>query len=273
LEWIASVPAGAKVTFPSSEIQLGDFEVIDTQDVFDIPDAVNPEVRTWARRMKLESLVTGEGSIPSIENHIKGEDGLQTNLSDAMVIPVVSVLEDRGDPTQFRDIQSVVDIEVPVPRSNAWLWSILGGGAIALCLMVVIGISRRAQTLTPQAWAIQELDELENLIGTNLLTSETFAVAISKTIREYLMMQWSIPETGLTSQELVQDLESGKPFDDETTDELRELFKLSDQAKFAGLQLSPEKCRSVINDSRTIVERIAEGIKMKPQVIDAAEIR
>jgi hypothetical protein len=271
LELTATVPVGTRVTFPSSGSRLGDFEVIESQDLFDIPDPVIPETRMWSRRLTLESLETGELGIPSIEIHVKDEEGVKVVRSDAIVVPVVSVLEDRGDPTRFRTIQSVVDVEVPVTRSSKWLWPMLGGGVFALCVLVGVGITRRRRRLTPKAWAFQELGELETSIGTNLPTSEAFAVALSKTVREYLMMQLAIPEAGLTSQELVQDVESGKQIDEDVTSELRELFKLADKAKFAGLQLSPESFGRAINDCRKIVDRIAEGSKMNPQTLDAAE--
>ncbi len=67
LEWTVTAPVGAKVAFPSIGKQLGEFDVVDTEDLFDIPDATAVDARTWTRRLTLESIVTGELKVPTME--------------------------------------------------------------------------------------------------------------------------------------------------------------------------------------------------------------
>ncbi len=272
LEFTVTAPAGAKVTFPSTAEKLGDFDVVDRQDLFDIPDATTADARTWTRRLTLESIVTGQLSIPSIEVQVSGQKGSQVIRSNPIAVQVVSVLEDRGDPTKFRDIQSVVDVSVPTTHSRGWLWWTMGGAA-ALALLAAAGLvlSRRGQWVTPREWALQELDELEKSLDSATIDSEAIASKLSKIVRDYLQLQFAIPETGGTTQELVRSIESNQQLAAEITNQLRELFTLADKVKFAGLQLSPEGLASAIKGSRDLVQRIADASQTEAQTSDATE--
>lgn len=129
LELIVTAPAGSKVTFPSAGKNLDDFDVLATHDLFDVPDVEAVNARTWTRRMTLESIVTGNLHISPIEIQINGDAGSQVIRSNPITVQVVSVLEDRSDPSKFRDIQPVVDLTVSAPASNAWVWWTMGGAA------------------------------------------------------------------------------------------------------------------------------------------------
>ncbi len=126
LDVTVTAPVGAKVTFPAIADKIGDFDVRDSQDVFDVPA---DDARTWTRHLTLESITTGDLQIPPIDVQVN-EGGKATLVpSQPVTIRVASVLEDRSDPTKYRDIQSVVDVDVPVVRSNTWVWWTLGGAA------------------------------------------------------------------------------------------------------------------------------------------------
>ena len=58
------------------------------------------------------------------------------------MVQVVSVLEDRGDPTKFRDIQSVVDVNVPTIRIQR-VGLVDSRRVSGLALFAAVGMCRR----------------------------------------------------------------------------------------------------------------------------------
>ncbi len=274
LELAVTVPVGTKVAFPATGKQLAEFDVVDSQDFFDIPVADRLDRRTWTRRMTLESIVTGDLSIPEIEIQVSDQLDSQSIHTKPIKVQVVSVLEDRGDPTKFRDIQSVVDVALPTTHSNAWAWWTMSG-VLGLSLLGAVGmaVSRRDKWVTAKQWAMQELEGLETSIDAQTIDSESAALQLSKVVRDYLLLQFSIPQSGHTSQELVRMIEESGQVDPEITNQLVHLFALADKAKFAGLQLTEAGLKSAINDSRKLVERIADGLERNAQTNDATENR
>ena len=82
----------------------------------DIPSAANAGLRVWMLRLTLESIKTGELTIPPLEAHY-ATDAKSTTLSTVRSSPIpiriTSVLEDRANPKTFRDIKQTVDVTVP----------------------------------------------------------------------------------------------------------------------------------------------------------------
>jgi hypothetical protein len=109
-ELTITAPAGSKVDFPSIGESLGEFDVTDQLMRADVPSANDVNERTWTQQLTLESIVTGDLEIPSLEIQVRRDADIQTLKTEAVPVRVASVLEDRADPTKFRDIQSVVDI-------------------------------------------------------------------------------------------------------------------------------------------------------------------
>ncbi len=272
LEWTVTAPVGAAVAFPSIGKQFGEFDVVDTEDLFDIPGGTAVDARTWTRRLTLESIATGELKVPTMEIQVSESGETKTIRSNPITVQVVSVLEDRGDPTQFRDIQSVVDVNVPTIRSNAWVWwTISGAAGLALLAAVGMVVARRGKWLTPKDWALRELDELENTVDSTTASSEAITSELSKIVRDYLQLQLAIPESGHTPQELVRLIVSNKQIDTEITNLLSALFTLADKANFAGLQLSKAGLKSAIGDSRELVQRIADDAETASHTTDTME--
>ncbi|QDV85858.1 BatD family protein [Planctomycetes bacterium TBK1r] len=250
-----NAPAGAKVAFPAIADRLGEFDVRDSQDRFDVPTANG---RTWARRIELESIATGDLVIPSLDIQVSEGEIAKLVQTQPINVRVVSVLEDRSDPTKFRDIQTVVDVNVPEVKSGTWmLWAMGGVAGACLCAIAGLVLSRRGQWLTPKAWAIEELDELESLIDTNSVDCETTAQKLSEIVRSYLLLEFGIEDAGRTPQELVNEIVATERIAKEATDRLSTAFMLADKVRFAGVELSASAMKSAVNDSRELIERIA----------------
>ena len=144
LELTVVAPVGSSVDFSSVGDSLGNFDVIDMVDRADVPAANDVNQRSWTRRLTLESIVTGDLQIPALEINVRRNGESQTLKSEVIPIRVTSVLEDRADPTKFRDIHSVVDVAVPQSAANVWLWWALGGcGGLAAVAALLMAFSKR----------------------------------------------------------------------------------------------------------------------------------
>ena len=244
---------GAKVTFPTTPEKLGEFDVRDTYDAFDVP---TPSGRSWTRRLTLESIVTGELKIPSIEIKVT-ENGESKSLeTQPIAIRVASVLEDRSDPTKFRDIQTVVDLQIPQTPSYTWLW-LATGGVCALGALAFVGlwVTRRNRWKTPDAWAVEELDKLQSSVHSQPMDSETVIERASEIVRSYLSLEYGIQDSGRTPQELVDALLQSHRIEKQRGDDFAALFAIASQAKFAGLDLAPEELLKTLQDFRLLIQQ------------------
>ncbi len=266
VSWTVVAPTGSKVTFPNRGKQLGDFDILNTSDQFDIPQAGSTTERTWTRRMTLETVQTGDLQIPELEIQIQGTNGKSTKESEAartqpLTIRVASVLEDRADPTQFRDIESVVDVNVPVehPRNSlGWTLAAAAGGLALLAATGVVVLRKRGR-VTPKTWALNELADLELATSTGTVSVEASTIQISDILRGFLLLQLNIDEAGLTSHEVLQKVESEHHVERDIASRIGTLFSLADDAKFAGLPPSERELNVAIEQSRELIQTIASS--------------
>jgi hypothetical protein len=256
LDVTVTAAAGSKVDFPAIGKSLGNFDVTEQVDRADVPSAIDVNQRVWTRRLTLETIVTGDTEIPSLEIQVRRDASSQTLKSEAVPIHVTSVLEGRADPAQFRDIQSVVDVPVLQPASRAWLWWTLGavGGAAAATLLLAT-VAKRKTRITPGVWAIRELDQLRNSEAMKSCDSEMVIQNITMILRDFLELQFDIAAPARTSKELLQVVESGRSVSAEVTRGFAELFGNSDLALFAGLQLTQGELTKAIDDAQQLIEQ------------------
>jgi len=263
LELTVTAPTGSQVDFPSVGKSLGSFDVTNQTDRADVPSAIDSEKRVWTRRLTLESIVTGDIEIPALEILIRNHANSQTLKSEAIAVRVTSVLEDRADPTQFRDIQGVVDVEVPQPASRAWLWWTLSGlGGVATAALLFMAVAKRKTWMTPNAWAIRELEELRNSDAMKSVDSDTVTENLTTILRDYLELQFDIAAPVQTTRELLLAIETGRDMSVETTKGFSDLFEKSDLARFAGLNLTHAELTKAIDDAQRLIETASNELQM-----------
>lgn len=256
LELTVTAAVGSQVDFPSLGKTLGNFDVTDQIDRADVPTSNDRNQRIWTRRLTLESIVTGDAEIPALEIIVRHKNNTQTLKSGAVAVHVASVLEDRADPTQFRDIQSVVDVAVPQPISRAWLWWTLGSaGGVAVSALLFMAVAKRKTWMTPQAWAIRELEVLRNSDAMKSIDSDTVTENLTTILRDYLELQFNIAAPVQTTKELQQVVETGKYLSAETTKGFFDLFDHSDLARFAGLKLTHAELTRALDDAQRLIEQ------------------
>ncbi len=255
LELTVTASTGSQVDFPSVGKSLGSFDVTTQTDRADVPSAGDSNQRVWTRRLTLESIVTGDLEIPALEILVRKNADSQTLRSDVIPVRVTSVLEDRADPTQFRDIQSVVDVAVPQPASRAWLWwTLSGSGAVAAATLLFMAVAKRKTWMTPNAWAIRELEDLRNSDALKSIDSDTVTENLAIILRDYLELQFDIAAPVRTSGELLLEIETARYMNAETTKGFAELFANSDLARFAGLKLTQAELTRAIDDAQRLIE-------------------
>lgn len=257
-ELTVTAPAGTKVRLPAVGEQLGEFDVIHYHDVADLPSEVSPGVRIWTRRMTLESIVTGDLQVPAMEIHIGGGADAQLLQSEPLPIHVISVLEDRADPTRIRDIHSVIDVPVPVESSNDWIWWATGGlGILTLGTAAIALVARRKTWLTPGQWALRELEHLRESNSIQDDGSEVVTCKLTSVLADFLQMQFDHPVPVQTTDELLTVIHSGILTDSDLIQSFKALFDAADQVKFAGLQLTNTELVKMIDSACELVEKTA----------------
>ena len=272
LELTVTAPSGTKVALPAIGDQLGEFNVLDTRDIVDIPSDAVAGQRIWKRRMTLESIVAGDLQIPALEIQTVNGTESQPLYTQPISVRVLSVLEGRADPTQFRDIQSVVDVNVPRPDSYRWVWWTVGGmGMVSFAAAAIAIAARRKTWLTPIQWATRELDLIQSSVAIKGSDSETISQELSTVLRDFLELQFEIPAPVQATKELLSEINHRKILQPKLTKRFSKLFAIADEAKFAGLSLTESQLDKMFEEARSVIieashcdrERTAESAVVK----------
>ena len=107
----AVAPEGVTVRFPEVGDRAGDFEITNHRDTMDVP---SPQGRKYQRQLTLETLKTGDLSVPEFEVFFKDSqsqdaDAAMDSVKTAPIpITVQTSITGADNPSQFRDIKNVV---------------------------------------------------------------------------------------------------------------------------------------------------------------------
>lgn len=260
LQLTVTAPAGSQVTFPDAMQSSGPFEIVDTQDTLDVPLGPAGTDRTWTRRLQLESLVSGPLQIPALEIRVVVPDGAEPHVLRAAPIDVrvTSVLEDRADPRQFRDIESVVDVAIPDSNAVVWPWWTAGGIAVVAVAAVGLLIVRRRRTLTPAQWTLERIGELQTAVRSGEIDSDAALRELSDVLHHYLHSGLQPSATAGTLVELIEEAKRRGEIDSAAAQPILAAWSLADKAKFAGWQLSTEQLQTVIAETGRWIETRSE---------------
>ncbi len=258
LRLTVTAPADVTVSFPSVSERVGQWDVISHQDVLGIPAG---DQRTWTRTLIFETIETGDISIPPMDASWSESDSAPTLIaSKPFQVHVASVLEDRADPTKFRDIASVIDVPLPPPeQSYGWIgWTAAGClAAIALAGLVVVVARRRQPTVTPRRWALDEIDAIVNSDSFQQHDCETVLQRLSDCLRDYLTFQFGVAASFQTREELLAAV-AEKQVESLDTTGLARLLATADAVKFASAVMTAEELLSAVELARQII--VSEGV-------------
>lgn len=267
------VPAGTQVHWPAVGEQLGAFDVIDHEDIDDLPAPDDPNTRLWTRRYTLENIVPGDMFVPEIEVRVGKGAAARTVRSNTVPVRVASTLEGRADPTQYRDIRSVIDLDEPTnARPGRWLLWIGGIGLVALGSASVLFVARQRARLTPAGLAHRQLKTLRNMLDADTSTGTGDAAGeFSLILRHYLASQFEIAAPAQTTQELLHTIQQRKLISPELASRFNALFESIDLASFAGVAMSPAEFHEAINQADQLIDAAAsEPADREPEPVKEA---
>jgi len=200
-------PQGARVQLPELPNKLGDFEVQSSDSTKDVPAADGASARRWVLDATLETIKTGELTIPALDVHYATDarsTTFKTLHSKPIEVRITSVLENRADPTKFRDIKATVDVAVPELHSFAWIkWTAAGVGAAIAVALVTLVVVRRKRGPSPAAWALAAIADLEQLTITNSAEAEAAYNEVVDVLREFFELKFNVPTLSRTTREFL----------------------------------------------------------------------
>lgn len=251
----ARTPEGFSVQFPEAGKKLGAFQVVTVQDQFDVPLG---EQRIWQRDYKLESLNSGEKTIPPIKLSYVDRSGAKTVRgtvnSDPIQVDIVSLLEGQADPTKFRDIKGLVEISPEnAAKSSWWTYGFSAGGIVLLASFLLLVWYRRQKSCTPTQWALLQLAQLEQR---NLLeqgNTEPFYCQLTDIIRHYIERQFGYRAPRQTTTEFLSAMQCENLLCAQHRASLQGFLQVADMVKFARHQPSRHEANEAIGKAREFV--------------------
>lgn len=255
IQWVLRVtaPEGTKVVFPQWGQRLAEFQIQgEPQFKADLPSEA-PDRRTWLTVVALDSLASGEFTIPSVEIQYRVPDAVefQTLRSDPIPIRITSLLEDRVDVTEFRDVKPAVDLQVPPKTSSAWVWWSVGATCVlglATCLFL---FRRRSSETTAVNWASYEIDQLASAFRAGEIGNNAAFAELADVVDEFIGINRS-ESTEAFSQRDHQSTQPEQP-------ERPGFLKVAEDVKFANLPVTPQQVQEAITQARNYVHSLDGG--------------
>jgi hypothetical protein len=239
LEVTVVAPAGTTVVLPEVGDTWGSFQVQDRSLIADVPTA-HPTRRRWTLKLTLDTLQPGDWTIPaiSVKYRAPAAEEFKTLVSDPIPIHVVSLLEDRGQPTDFRDIKPAVEIQDPQPLNNHWQrWAVAGGIAILALAGGSFALLRRPKTLTLQGWALGQIDQIHSAFEAGKIAPSAAFGELCNMLREFQRDRFD---------------SATPPANGDVPDP--DFLSMADDVKYANLEVSADQVRAAICRSREYVQ-------------------
>jgi hypothetical protein len=251
-------PRGARIELPAKADRLGDFEVRHSERTIDIPSATQADKRSWILRMTLESLKTGELTIPPLDVHYTTEateSTFKTLSTSPISVRITSVLENRADPTRFRDIKQTVDVPVPETISRRWIAWTCGGvaAAVAASLLILAVVKRGRRGTTPTAWALANIEELEQVDVSQTAGVEALFNEVVDIVREFFELEFNVPTLPRTTREFLAEASGEVGLPEVASKRLTWLASVADEIKFARLGVGEEHLKHAFAQAKAFV--------------------
>ncbi len=243
----ATVPDNSKVQFPSPTQRLGDFNIVSVKDQFDIPTQAG---RLWMRVYELESLASGELSVPAIGIIVNGKELRSTPIR----IQVQSVLEEQADPFVFRDIKDTVEIPEVARSSKTWIARLIVGGIGLGSVAILLIVARRKSIARPEAWAYHQLDDLKQSEAFSTGDQRKLLPQVADVLREYIRRRFNIAAPQLTTTEFLELAKSDHRLNANQQMQLKFLLHQVDQIKFASFLPGGNQLETTFEQAHQFIE-------------------
>jgi hypothetical protein len=250
-------PRGTRVELPQLADKLGDFEVRSSDETRDVPAANGADSRRWVLEATLETIKTGQLTIPPLDVHYTTATDattFKTLQSKPIPVRITSVLEDRPDPTKFRDVKATVDVPVLELHSYTWLgWTAAGvGGALAIALST-LAVVRRKRGPSPAEWALAAIADLEQLTIAGSADAEAAYNELVDVVREFFEWEFNVPTLSRTTREFLAEATQVVGLGKTAREQWASLASLADEIKFARLGVGEVQVRQALERGKAFV--------------------
>jgi hypothetical protein len=250
-------PKGTRIELPKIAKQLGDFDVRPLDRYTDVPTGDNADVRRSTLKATLETIKTGEITIPPLDVQYvpDGSTTHKTLSSKPIQVHITSVLENHADPTKFHDIKETVDVAVPELPSHQWIgWTAAGLGTMFAGGLLVFVAKRRRRGPSPADWALGAIADLEQLSIENAADAGAVVNEVVDVVREFFELQFDVPALSRTSRQFQVQATKQAGLSKSSQESLGWLVSLADQIKFARFGVGADQARQAISRAKTLIE-------------------
>ena len=240
--------ADSKVQFPEVTESIGDFQVLSTRDLFDVPAKSG---RTWTRTLELETFESGDLQISAQTVFVDGKP-LQ---AEPVSISVKSIVEPQSDPRNFRELKEVEEINIE--SSSRWMIAGIGIGALALAGLAwaVFGRPKKRIAASPEQWARSALGELRQSSIYVSKDQSKLLPAMANILREYIQRRFGISAPRQTTIEFLRAAQDDKRLNDESRDELKRFLEHVDKIKFGKLVPETDQIEESFERVQSFIDR------------------
>jgi hypothetical protein len=251
-------PRGTRVEMPNLSDRLGEFEVRGSERAKDVPSAETADVRRWVLKATLETIKTGELSIPPLDVQYAVDaksPTFKTLRSNPVQIRIASVLENRADLRKFQDLKDVVDVAVPELPTRTWIvWTAVGVGTLLASIAIAfLVINRRRRGPSPAEWAIAAIEDLQKLPVTSAADAEAVFNEVVDIIREFFEFEFGVPTLSRTTREFLAQVANQVGLGDMERKRLTWLARLADEIKFARFGIGEQQVRQAFEQARALI--------------------
>jgi hypothetical protein len=251
-------PRGTQIELPQLAGQLGNFEVRGSERTKDIPAAHGAESRRWLLEATLETIKSGELTIPPLDVHYTTDSEattFKTLRSKPIPVRITSVLENRANPMKFRDIKDAVDVAVPELHSYAWLgWTVAGVGAATVLALLTLIVVKRRRAPSPAEWALAMIAELEQLTIMNAADAEAAHNEVVDVVREFFELEFNLPTLSRTTREFLSQAAKVVGLGQTARDRLASLASIADDIKYARLGVGEQQAREALEQAKAFID-------------------
>ena len=256
-------PTGSTVDFPDSPIDLGSFQVHQIRQEVDIPVPGSTERRRWTIVMTIDTVESGEQSIPALSVGYRLPDTpqrLEHVETEPIKVRISSLLEGNADPSNFRDIKPEVDTEGEATNQSAIaLWILLSIGVAGLLIAVAIALRRRKPTVTAARWALSQIEWLETSVQHDPFHPDHVYGELARIIREFMAVESDSGLRSLSPDDLRQLASEPNRTPPHVHQQLSQLLSLADEVRFAQLGQSGHDVTAAISTAKHAIRMCEAG--------------
>lgn len=257
-----------EIQFEKFDGMIGELNVIQIRDQFNLPIENTPHLRLWKRTFTVESYQSGSIAFPSVAVSVSSRSDSATYRSDPLMLEIRSGFQPSEAEPDMREIFSTVD--APQSESTSvFLPLIIGVGAVATVsislLLARLLVSRKPNALAQTLQRLDKILEMHRSSDTSLspATSQEAFLELESAIKAFVDWKFLIQANGLTREQLLErlcDNVKHLPEPDQTSivTSLRDILIHSEQARFGGIGQTNESLESSVAESKSWIQRVAK---------------